>query len=123
MVARVTRRIESRCVRRAVFAAGAAFALHAAPACAEAGTVVMRTGGCTHYVVALPSGRFVLLKWFGGYDPAPGDQVDGAFLAYGMTTVRTLSGGLQGSAWVEDFMLSADGAARRMVERCALRGG
>jgi hypothetical protein len=122
MVAPVTDRFGMPQGHRAAIAAGAALALFAAPARADTGTVVMRAGGCTHYVVGLPAGGFVLMKWFGGADPAPGEQVSGALQTYGMTTVRVGPSGLPGSAWVEDFMLSNDAAARKMFERCSLGG-
>jgi hypothetical protein len=113
-VARVTRRFAAACLLAATMLPDAA------PARAEAGVVVMRATGCTHYVVSLSSGGFALMRWFGGYDPAPGESVDGGFRSFGMTTVRGVNNGMQGSAWVEDFMLDGNGAARKMFERCSM---
>jgi len=91
-----------------------------AAARAETGTVVMRVPGCSYYVVSAPP-AFVLLKWFGGYDPPPGAPVAGALGSFGMTTV-TGPGGMQGSAWIEDTLMDGNAAARKMFERCALGG-
>ena len=99
------------------FSVGIAVFLLALPAFAAKGVVTNRIPGCDYYLVSTRSG-YVLLKWFGGYDPHKGDTLVGAFEQFGVLKLYDETKHESTTARVEDYRLSKDKALELLAEMC-----
>jgi hypothetical protein len=103
-------------LRMAFFAIFGFFAISGAHA--ENGVVALRVSGCDYYLVAA-SGGFVLVEWYGGYDPSRGDRVVGSFNTYGFKTLFFGSDMREGRVYIEDYSLSQESALEQLSEKCS----
>lgn len=79
--------------------------------------VVLRIRSCDYFIADGPQGYF-LLEWYGGYDPQRGDGIYGELGSYGFKDVL-YSGGQEGRLYIDDYMLSKDGALEELHDKCS----
>jgi len=96
-----------------------ALALLIAPTAAFAakGVVVYYKSGCDYFIAETNMG-YVLLEWYGGYDPNQGDMIAGEIDSYGMKDIYNLTADQETHVWIEDYMLSKDNALEKYFDKC-----
>jgi hypothetical protein len=83
----------------------------------DKGEVVKRTGSCDWFLVETNRG-LVLLEWYGGNDPDEGDMIVGNLSSYGMKDLYNTTDDAELRVWLEDYMMSEDGAIEDLYEEC-----
>ena len=84
---------------------------------AARGFVVLRNSRCDYFVVETLLG-YDLLEWYGGNDPARGDELVGSFEEYGFHDIYNITAGQELRVWVEDYWLSEDSAIEEFYDKC-----
>ena len=54
------------------------------------------------------SGGYLLVEWYGGYEPTEGDSYVGGFNNYGMKELYCTNSEQETKFWIENFMSSED---------------
>lgn len=78
--------------------------------------VVLRVSGCDYFVADGPSG-YLVIEWYGGYDPDRGDGIFGDVRGYGFRDVL-YDNGRDGRVYIDDYLLSRDSAVRKLRDHC-----
>jgi len=84
---------------------------------AAKGVVVYYKSGCDYFIAETNTG-YVLLEWYGGYDPNQDDVIAGDLESYGMKDIYNLTSDQETHVWIEDYMLSKKSAIEKYFEKC-----
>lgn len=83
----------------------------------EEATVVLRVRGCDYFLADGAKGYF-LLEWYGGSDPARGDDLIGEVASYGFKDVFYVSQKAKGRVYVDDYLLWRSRAIEKLTDKC-----
>lgn len=109
------RKVAFGVILAAVLIVGSPVALAAADP--EIGEVVWADFSCDYFVVASPFGDYSVLQAY-SFPPDEGDLIYGEYEKFGTHTFYNLTSGLEFNAWVDNYWLTPQRAARLIVDRC-----
>lgn len=108
-----------RVIKYLMAVASIVFATTAAiPAAASTVKSLIVYKACRSQYVAENSMGYVLLEWYGGSDPEPGDVIIGELNSYGFKNVYNLGKDREMRVWIDDYMLSKQRVIDKINSKC-----